>query len=111
MAALGQEKPQICWEQESGLLNAEPVKGKEIPELEIINEDDTKLVDEKEMVEPKAVDDGNENVKEEDATTSKPEESDGQTSGTSALIFAAFYEDWASKAGKVLLNMLLLNLT
>jgi len=101
LAALGHEKPQICWEEETSPSNAEDEKAKEITDLETTNDKKVAVDEEKGGLDPTVDVNVNDNPKNEEESQSKPAESEAKTSGTSALLFAAFYEDWASKTGKV----------
>ncbi len=107
LAALGQEEPQICWEEEIALPKTDDVKDQDIPVSETAPEGETEAVvgkkqpNEEEKAEKEVEAERKENIKDEEAAPPKPEDGDVKASGTSAVLYAAFYEEWTSNTGKV----------
>jgi len=101
LAALGHEQTQICWDQESSPQKIEKESEEEIPVLETIDEtlavEDMTQVSTEESTE--GVSDDKRAKKDEEASSSVDKEV--KTSGASAVLYAAFYDEWASKSGKV----------
>lgn len=94
LAALGHEEPQICWEEEIPLAKTEEEKG---ADTVLEGENDVIGETKQQKVEHEVVED----MKDGEAQPPKPEDNEVKPSGTSAVLYAAFYEDWTSKTGKV----------